>query len=517
MYRLAVEVKASSGVWLVVAALAGAAVALRRASVPERARALRPEGGVARGLPSGEAFAPRVTPRVTPRVDAGVARLSPRPRQFEPLRRVQARPRGLCRALLAGDGEGHLLALADLSPPPGVWSARDAYAVVSRAAGESLGTSAAPDDLVDVTTLEPVEAGRCEPPARQCLRREAAVALRAMLDAMRAEGVDGAVHSAFRDHTTQCAVFQRWAHDPAQGFCRATVGSALPGHSQHQLGTAVDLFTAAWNAAGPSLRAGFGCSPGGRWIAAHAHAYGFVLPYPAPLRGDSDAPCAVSTEPDGRTGYEYEPWHLRYVGPEVLGAWLRERRRGEVFDSWLRRARGLDDDAGLPVCDGCQCGFCSTFAAEGERGPCAEGALRLDVEGRAIGAVEAPSVERLRREGERWQLRVRVPRGTLTAAPAWREGYDELSGFDDAWRLVFRDASGRPRRALALIEGAAPGWVNGAPRRLPTRPGVVSLSLTIPESDARWRVSVERLVERPARDGAARDTLAGDDASRPAH
>ena len=44
----------------------------------------------------------------------------------------------------------------------------------------------------------------------------------------------------------------------------------------------------------------------GKWLAAHAHEYGFILRYP---KGKESI-----------TGYQYEPWHFRYVGRELAGA-----------------------------------------------------------------------------------------------------------------------------------------------------------------------------------------------------
>ena len=49
----------------------------------------------------------------------------------------------------------------------------------------------------------------------------------------------------------------------------------------------------------------FGETKEGRWVAEHAHEFGFILSYPQGARE--------------RTGYAYEPWHLRYVGPAVAG------------------------------------------------------------------------------------------------------------------------------------------------------------------------------------------------------
>lgn len=44
-------------------------------------------------------------------------------------------------------------------------------------------------------------------------------------------------------------------------------------------------------------------TPEGQWVAENAHEHGFVIRYP---KGKSDI-----------TGYNYEPWHLRYVGQEI--------------------------------------------------------------------------------------------------------------------------------------------------------------------------------------------------------
>jgi D-alanyl-D-alanine carboxypeptidase len=76
--------------------------------------------------------------------------------------------------------------------------------------------------------------------------------------------------------------------------------SAAPGHSQHQLGTAVDFTNAA---AGYRLGVPFGQTSAYTWLEHHAWEYGFVLAYP---RGQEE-----------QTGYQWEPWHYRYVGVEV--------------------------------------------------------------------------------------------------------------------------------------------------------------------------------------------------------
>ena len=72
--------------------------------------------------------------------------------------------------------------------------------------------------------------------------------------------------------------------------------TARPGHSEHQLGAAIDFRDADAADVTPS----WGNSPAGQWMEENAWQYGFVLSYP---RGQQDFTC-----------YDYEPWHFRYVG-----------------------------------------------------------------------------------------------------------------------------------------------------------------------------------------------------------
>jgi D-alanyl-D-alanine carboxypeptidase len=72
---------------------------------------------------------------------------------------------------------------------------------------------------------------------------------------------------------------------------------AKPGHSEHQLGTAVDVAGADDETV---LKTEFGDTPAGKWLTAHAPAFGFAISYTAANRAT--------------TGYIPEPWHYRYVG-----------------------------------------------------------------------------------------------------------------------------------------------------------------------------------------------------------
>ena len=128
----------------------------------------------------------------------------------------------------------------------------------------------------------------------EALRREAAEHLGRLMAGAAADGEKLAVASAYRSYEEQ----QR-SYRSLKGVLGADADrlSARPGHSQHQLGTAVDFTNAA---AGYKLVVTFARTSASRWLEHHAWKYGFVLAYP---RGEEE-----------RTGYRWEPWHYRYVG-----------------------------------------------------------------------------------------------------------------------------------------------------------------------------------------------------------
>ncbi len=72
--------------------------------------------------------------------------------------------------------------------------------------------------------------------------------------------------------------------------------------SEHSTGLAIDLLGYDWDQYGGDLHQAYGQYPSAIWLAEESDAYGFVVRY---LDGKQDI-----------TGYEYEPWHFRYVGVE---------------------------------------------------------------------------------------------------------------------------------------------------------------------------------------------------------
>lgn len=146
------------------------------------------------------------------------------------------------------------------------------------------------------------------------LRAEVAEQLEAMLATAEQDDLGFRVVSGYRSFDTQAGTFDYWARQ--SGSAAAEAVSARPGHSEHQTGLAVDLD----NTTGECyLEQCFGQTDEGRWVQEHAHEFGFVISYP---EGAEQV-----------TGYAYEPWHVRYVGPQVAGD--MHRRGYDVLSTYL--------------------------------------------------------------------------------------------------------------------------------------------------------------------------------------
>lgn len=128
------------------------------------------------------------------------------------------------------------------------------------------------------------------------LRAEAAGALATMFAAAADAGHGLIAQSGYRGYSVQNRVYNNWVAELGQ--TGADLTSARPGFSEHQTGLAMDILDDV-SGCGLNDRC-LGDAPSGQWLAAESWRYGFVLRYP-------DGQTAI-------TGYEYEPWHFRYIG-----------------------------------------------------------------------------------------------------------------------------------------------------------------------------------------------------------
>ncbi len=112
------------------------------------------------------------------------------------------------------------------------------------------------------------------------------------------------VTSAYRSYEYQINLYDSYVEElmekqhlsKAEAEEKANKTSARPGYSEHQSGLCVDLIRRGDIA----LNEGFEDTPAFGWLKENAHRYGFIVRYPR--------------SKDSITGYDYEPWHFRFVG-----------------------------------------------------------------------------------------------------------------------------------------------------------------------------------------------------------
>ncbi len=130
----------------------------------------------------------------------------------------------------------------------------------------------------------------------QQMRAEPAKALQTMIQDAKTQGLNIRPLSGYRSYTTQVSVYNNEVRTYGQAV--ADTQSARPGTSEHQTGLAIDI-----GGGGCGIEDCFGNTAEGKWVAANAYKYGFIIRY--------------TPDKDHITGYRYEPWHIRYVGVEL--------------------------------------------------------------------------------------------------------------------------------------------------------------------------------------------------------
>ena len=145
------------------------------------------------------------------------------------------------------------------------------------------------------------------------IRRIAIADLKALVKAGRKAGVRLAVESAYRSEERQERTFAGWVR--TSGGAEARRFSARAGHSEHELGTAIDFKA---KGGGSPWTPAFARSRHARWLAANAWRFGWIQSYP---------PGAET-----QTCYGAEAWHYRYVGRDVAA---EVHASGVTLRAWL--------------------------------------------------------------------------------------------------------------------------------------------------------------------------------------
>jgi D-alanyl-D-alanine carboxypeptidase len=150
------------------------------------------------------------------------------------------------------------------------------------------------------------------------LRTHAATALSQLFIDANNNGIILKIISGYLSYDSEKLLYDSYLSRFGQAKADAVV--ARPGFSEHQTGLAADLGTESGIC---NLDVCFGDSTSGVWLAENAQNYGFILRYPK--------------DKEEITGFQYEPWHLRYVGVDNAKA---IKASGKTLDQYYNIAAG---------------------------------------------------------------------------------------------------------------------------------------------------------------------------------
>ncbi|WP_414042430.1 D-alanyl-D-alanine carboxypeptidase family protein [Macrococcus sp. EM39E] len=121
------------------------------------------------------------------------------------------------------------------------------------------------------------------------------------------------IRSGYRSYAAQEKLYEKFVAIDGQQIAESY--SARPGQSEHQTGLAYDIGSVE-STANTSIQ--FGQTQEGKWLEKNAHKYGFIIRY-----GKNQSHI---------TGYQYEPWHIRYVGKKHA---LNLFKSGKTLEEYL--------------------------------------------------------------------------------------------------------------------------------------------------------------------------------------
>ncbi|QUH32036.1 M15 family metallopeptidase [Vallitalea guaymasensis] len=173
-----------------------------------------------------------------------------------------------------------------------VTNPKDIHVLVNKQ--RNLPSNYVPDDLIKPD----IKFSFTHEDPKRYLREEAAHALERLVAQAKEEGIEIVGVSGYRSYKRQETIFNYNVNK--RGYEAANKVSAKPGQSEHQTGLAIDVSCAGVNY---KLQERLGELKEGKWLAENAHKFGFIIRYEL---GKEDI-----------TGYQYEPWHIRYLGEDL--------------------------------------------------------------------------------------------------------------------------------------------------------------------------------------------------------
>lgn len=155
-----------------------------------------------------------------------------------------------------------------------------------------------PDYVPNGLTAPDVQKRLAAMSSEMLLAPEAGAALKTMFGVAQTQNVSLKLFSGYRSYYQQQAVYSSFVS--RYGVASTDTFSARPGHSEHQTGLAADIEPLNGTC---ELETCFETTPEGVWLAANSYKYGFIIRY--------------QKDRENITGYQYEPWHIRYVGQQL--------------------------------------------------------------------------------------------------------------------------------------------------------------------------------------------------------
>lgn len=140
-------------------------------------------------------------------------------------------------------------------------------------------------------------------------KQEVIDAFISMWNKAKEEDIKLVVSSGYRSFEDQSLTYDSYYKHYGLEYADSIASRA--GYSEHQTGLSIDIFGYGMS------KEGFEETKEAMWLANNSYKYGFILRYPK--------------DKETITGYNYEPWHFRYLGKEIATAVYEE---GITYDEY---------------------------------------------------------------------------------------------------------------------------------------------------------------------------------------
>ena len=171
-----------------------------------------------------------------------------------------------------------------------------------------------PKDLVVTDQNENNFHNYQDPRLKPMVRRDIYPYIQRMMEDAKKEGVEFIVDSGYRSYNYQQKVLDKLIAELGDV---AYQKAALPGASEHQTGLAFDIAYYRNGVFDDDVKEE---DKEAIWLANNSYKYGFILRYP---KGKEEI-----------TGFQFEPWHFRFVGLELAKELFDE---GITLDEYYAR------------------------------------------------------------------------------------------------------------------------------------------------------------------------------------